>query len=47
MPGFPVLHHLTELLVSKLDVSDAIQPFHPLLSLFPLAFNVSQKQGIF
>ena len=33
--------------LSKLDVSDAIQPSHPLLSLSPLAFNLSQNQGIF
>ena len=28
-------------------VSDAIQPSHPLASLSPPAFNLSQHQGIF
>ena len=28
------------------QVGDAIQPFHPLLSLSPPAFNLSQHQGL-
>ena len=30
-----------------LGVGDAIQPFHPLLSHSPAAFNLSQHQGLF
>ena len=29
------------------QVSDAIQPSHPLTSPSPLAFNLSQHQGVF
>ena len=32
-PGFPVLHHLLELAQTHVQVGDAIQPSHPLLSL--------------
>ena len=42
-PGFPVLHHFPELA----QVSDAIQPSHPLLSPSPPAFNLSQHQVLF
>ena len=36
-PGFPVLHHLPKLAQTHVHwVSDAIQPSHPLLSLFLL-----------
>ena len=46
-PGFPVHHQLlalTEIHVHQ--VSDAIEPSHPLLSPSP-AFNLSQHQGLF
>ena len=47
MPGFPVYHHLPELAQTRVhQVSDAIQPFHPLLSPSPPAFNLSQHQGL-
>ena len=47
-PGFPVHHQLLELAQTHVHwVSDAIQPPHPLLSLSPLAFNLSQHQGLF
>ena len=46
MPGFPVHHQLPELAQSHVhQVSDAIQPSHPLLSPSPPAFNLSQQQG--
>ena len=48
MPGFPVLHHLSEL--AQIDihwVGDVIQPSHPLSSPSPPAFNLSQHQGLF
>ena len=42
MPGFPVHHQLQELAQTHVhQVGDAIQPSHPLLSPFPLAFNIS------
>ena len=48
MPGFPVLHHLPEFALTQIHwVDDAIQPFHPLLSPSPPAFNLSQHQGLF
>ena len=41
-PSFPVLHHLLEPAQTQFHwVSDAIQQFHPLLSPFPSAFNLS------
>ena len=47
-PGFPVHHQLPELALTHVHrVGDAIQPSHPLLSLFPPAFNLSQHQGLF
>ena len=47
-PGFPVHHQLPELIQAHVHrVSDAIQPSHPLLSPSPLAFNISQHQGLF
>ena len=47
MPGFPVHHQLLELTQSHVhQVSDAIQPSHPLLSPSS-AFNLSQHQGLF
>ena len=48
MPGLPVLHHLLELAQTHVHwVGDAIQPAHPLSSPSPLAFNLSQHQGLF
>ena len=41
-PGFPVLHYLLEFPQTRVhQVSDAIQPSHPLLSPSPLAFKES------
>ena len=48
MPGFPVHHQLPELAQTHVhQVSDAIQPSHPLSSPSPPAFNLSQDQGLF
>ena len=48
MPGFPVLHHLPEIVQTHVHwVGDAIQPSHPLSSLSPPAFSLSQKPGSF
>ena len=48
MPGFPVHHHLMEFAQTHVhQVSDAIQPSHPLSSPSPPAFNLSQHQGLF
>ena len=48
MQGFPVLHQLPELAQTHVHrVSEAIQPFHPLSSPSPPAFNLSQHQRIF
>ena len=45
--GFPVLHQLLEPTQTHVrQVSDAIQPSHPLSSPSP-AFNLSQHQGLF
>ena len=47
-PGFPVLHYLTGFAPTHVhQVGDAIQPSHPLSSPCPLAFNLSQHQGLF
>ena len=47
-PGLPVHHQLLEFAQTHVhQVSDAIQPFHPLLSPSPPAFNLSQHQGLF
>ena len=47
-PGFPVLQHLLEFAQTPVRwVGDAIQPFHPLSSPSPPAFNLSQHQGFF
>ena len=47
-PGFPVLHHLPELIQTHVHwVGDAIQPSHPLSSPSPPALNLSQHQGLF
>ena len=48
MPSFPVLHNLLELAQTHVHwVSDTIQPSHPLSSPSPLAFHLSQDQGLF
>ena len=45
--GFPVHHQLPELAQTRVhQVSDAIQPSHPLSSPFPPAFHLSQHQGL-
>ena len=47
-PGLPVHHQLLEFTQTHVhQVSDAIQPFHPLSSPSPPAFNLSQHQGLF
>ena len=47
-PGFPVHHQLPELAETQVhQISDAIQPYHTLLSPFPLAFIPSQHQDLF
>ena len=47
-PGFPVHHQLPELLQTHVhQVSEAMQPSHPLLSPSLPAFNLSQHQGLF
>ena len=48
MPGLPVHRQLPEFTQTRAHrVSDAIQPSHHLLSPSPLAFNLSQHQGLF
>ena len=47
-PGFPVHHQLLKLAQTHVhQVSDAIQPSHPLSSTSSPAFNLSQHQGLF
>ena len=47
MPGFPVHQQLSELTQTHFyQVSDAIQPSHPLSSPSPSVFNLSQHQGL-
>ena len=47
-PGFPVLHHLSELAQTHIHwIGDAIQPSHPLSSPSSPAFNLCQDQGLF
>ena len=47
-PGFPVYQQLSELAQTHVyRVGDTVQPSHPLLSPSPLAFNLSQHQGLF
>ena len=47
-PGLPVHHQLPEFTQTHVHwVSDAIQPSHPLSSLSPPTFNLSQQQGLF
>ena len=46
MPGLPVHHQLLESTQTHVHwVSDAIQPYHPLSSHSPPAFNLSQHQS--
>ena len=48
MPGSPVPHYLLEFDQAPVHwVSDAIQPFHPLLPPSPPALNLPQHQGLF
>ena len=48
MPSLPVHHQLPEFTQIRVHwVGDAIQPSHPLSSPSPLAFNLSQHQGLF
>ena len=48
MPGLPVHHQLPEFTQTHIhQVSDAIQPFHPLSSPSPSAPNPSQHQSLF
>ena len=48
MPGLPIHHQLLELDQTHVhQVGDAILPSHPLSSLSPPAFNLSQHQGLF
>ena len=48
MPSFAVFLYLLEFALTHVHwVSDAIQPSHPLLPPSPLAFNLSQHQGLF
>ena len=47
-PSLPVHHQLPEFTQTHVhQVSDAIQTSHPLSSPSPLAFNLSQHQGLF
>ena len=47
-PGFPVLYYLLEFAqIHVHQVSDAIQPSHPLSPPSSPALNLSQHQGLF
>ena len=47
-PAFPVLHYHREFAQTRVHwVDDAIQPYRPLLSPSPPAFNFFQHQGLF
>ena len=47
-PGFLILHYLPEFAQTHVHwVSDAIQSSHPLSPPCPLAFSLSQHQGLF
>ena len=47
-PGLPIHHQLPEFTQTQVhQVSDAIQPSHPLSSTSPPPLNLSQHQGIF
>ena len=46
-PGLPIHHQLPEFTETHVHwVGDTIQPSHPLSSPSPLAFNISQHQGL-
>ena len=46
-PGFPVSHNLWKFVQVHVHwIGDAIQPSHPLSSLYPSAFNFSHHQGL-
>ena len=48
IPAFPIHHQLPEPTQTHVyHVGDAIQPYHPLSSPSPPAFNLSQHQGLF
>ena len=48
MSDFPILHYLPDFAQTHVHwVSDAIQPFHPLLPSSPLSLSLSQDQGLF
>ena len=48
MPGLPVHHKLPEFTQTQVhQVSEAIQPSHPLASPSPPALNPSQHQSLF
>ena len=48
MPGFPVHYQLLEFTQTHVQwVGDTIQPCNPLSTPSPLAFNISQHQGLF
>ena len=48
MPGFPVLHYLSEFAQTYIHcISDAIQQSHPLSYPSPAASNLSQHQSLF
>ena len=48
MPGLPVHHKLPEITQTHVHwVCDAIQSSHPLSSLSPPTFNLSQHQGLY
>ena len=47
-PGFPDLHHLLKLAQTHVhQFADAIQPFHPLTSPSPFAFNLFHHQALY
>ena len=47
-PGFPVLHHLPELAQTHVhQISEAIQPSHPLSPTSPPTFSLSQHPHLF
>ena len=47
-PGFPVYHHLLKLTQTHVhQIGDSIQLSHPLSSLSPATFSLSQHQGLF
>ena len=47
MPGFPILHYLTNAQTRVRWVDDAFQPPHSLLPASPPVFNLSHHQGLF